>query len=64
MGVDTAPLNEDVRLLVTDGQGEPYLLPYPCRRIAMGWVSSKGTPLAVHPVKWKRITYRAFAPRR
>jgi len=32
ISVDTAPLNEDVKLLVTDGQGGPYVLPHPCRR--------------------------------
>jgi hypothetical protein len=53
--IDTAPLNEDVTLLVTDGRGDPYLIPYPCRRIAAsGWVnSSKGNLLAVTPLQWK-----------
>lgn len=56
ISVDTAPLNEDVKLLVTDGQGGPYVLPHPCRRTETGWVSSsKGTPLAVTPVSWKPI---------
>jgi hypothetical protein len=33
--------------MVTDGQGEPYALNWPCRRTAAGWVSSnKGTLLA------------------
>jgi hypothetical protein len=53
--IDSAPLNEDVTLLVTDGRGDPYLIPYPCRRIAAsGWVnSSKGNLLAVTPLQWK-----------
>ena len=52
--LDSAPLDEDVTLLVTDGASEPYQLKLPCRLTAAGWVSSaKGTPLAVTPVKWK-----------
>ena len=52
--LDAAPLDQDVKLIVTDGRGEPYILPHPCRRTAAGWVSSnKRTPLAVTPVKWK-----------
>jgi hypothetical protein len=46
--LDSAPLDKDVSLLVTDGPGEPYPLKLPCRLTAAGWVSSaKGTPLAV-----------------
>jgi hypothetical protein len=52
--IDTAPLDTDVILLVTDGGGEPYRNPHPCKRIATGWVSSrKGTLLAVTPLQWK-----------
>ena len=52
--IESAPFDEDVILEVTDGRGEPYRLPQPCRPTASGWVSSsKGTPLAVTPVKWK-----------
>jgi hypothetical protein len=52
--IETAPLDEDVSLEVTDGQGSRYRLPYQCRLTAAGWISSsKGTPLAVTPVKWK-----------
>ncbi len=52
--IDSAPLDRDVFLVVTDGGGEPYMLPKPCRLTATGWVSSsKGTPLVVEPVKWK-----------
>jgi hypothetical protein len=52
--IDTAPFDEDVTLEVTDGRGAPYRLPNPCRLTASGWVSSsKGTLLAVTPVKWK-----------
>jgi hypothetical protein len=53
--IESAPFDEDVTLQVTDGQGGPYRLPNPCRLTATGWMSSsKGTPLAVTPVKWKR----------
>jgi hypothetical protein len=52
--IDSAPFDEDVTLEVTDGRGTPYRLPYRCRLTASGWVSSsKGTPLAVTPVRWK-----------
>jgi hypothetical protein len=52
--LDSAPLDQDVKLVVTDGRGDPYILPHPCRRTAVGWLSSnKGTPLVVTPVKWK-----------
>jgi hypothetical protein len=56
---DTAPLDEEVILAVTDGQGEPYLLQSPCKRTADGWISSKnGTRLLVMPVKWRRYAKR------
>jgi hypothetical protein len=29
--IDTAPLDEDVTLLVREGRGRRYRLPYPCR---------------------------------
>jgi hypothetical protein len=52
--LDSAPLDEDVTLLVIDGASEPYPLKLPSRLTAAGWVSSsRGTPLAVTPVKWK-----------
>jgi hypothetical protein len=53
--IDSAPLDEDVSLVVTDGRGgDPYRLPYPCRRTAAGWVSSnKGSLQTVVPTKWK-----------
>ena len=51
--IDTAPLDQAVTLLVTDGRGEPYPIPYPCKRTAAGWVSSEGKPLVVTPLQWK-----------
>jgi hypothetical protein len=51
--IDTAPIGQDVVLVVTDG-GEPYELHSPFKLTAAGWVSSgKGTPLAVTPLQWK-----------
>jgi hypothetical protein len=53
--IESAPLDEDVALQVTDGRGEPYTLQWPCRRTAKGWVNArKGTPLQVTPVRWRR----------
>ena len=53
--LDSAPMDKDVTLLVTDGLSEPYPLKLPSRLTAAGWVSSaKGTPLTVTLVKWKR----------
>jgi hypothetical protein len=61
--LDFAPVDKDVTLLVTDGPSEPYPLKLPSRLTAAGWVSSsRGTPLAVTPVKWK--PYRAPQPAR
>jgi hypothetical protein len=51
--LDSAPKDEDVTLLVTDGASEPYQVKAPFRLTAAGWVSSaKGTPLVVTPLKW------------
>jgi hypothetical protein len=53
--IESAPLDEDVTLQVTDGRGKPYILVNASKLTAAGWVSSgKGTPLAVTPVKWRR----------
>jgi hypothetical protein len=53
--IDSARLDEDVSLMVTDGRGgEPYRLPYPCRHYRGRWVSSnKGSLQTVVPTKWK-----------
>jgi hypothetical protein len=61
--IETAPFDEDVTLQVTEGRSGPYMLPNPCRLTTSGWVSSsKGTPLAVTPVKWRPCNLRQ-APR-
>jgi hypothetical protein len=46
--IETAPLEEDIALQVTDGRGGPYTLQWLCRRTATGWINSrKGNPLEV-----------------
>jgi hypothetical protein len=43
--IESAPLDEDIALQVTDGRGGPYTLRWPCRRTASAWINSrKGTP--------------------
>ena len=50
---DTAPFDEDITVLVSDGCKSPYVLLKPCRRTHAGWVvSGRKTPLAVVPLKW------------
>jgi hypothetical protein len=53
--INTAPIDEDVTVLVTDGASE-YRIPLPCRlTAASGWVNlRKGTALSVTPTKWRR----------
>ena len=59
--IDTAPIDRDVILIVTDGLGEPYVLNVPCRLTAAGWVSSlKRTPLVVTPLQWKPYVPRKW----
>jgi hypothetical protein len=51
--IESAPLDQDVTLQVTDGRVE-YMLVNASRLTAAGWVSSgKGTPLTVTPVRWR-----------
>jgi hypothetical protein len=62
--IETAPLDEDVALQVTDGRGGPYTLQWPCRRAASGWINSrKGTPLEVTPVRWRPYPIPPSRPR-
>jgi hypothetical protein len=52
--LEIAPFDEDVTLLVSEGRGRRYRLPYPCRRTVAGWISSSsGTLQTITPVKWK-----------
>jgi hypothetical protein len=51
---ETAPEGATAQVLVTDGAGPDYLLPYPCTLTADGWVNAaSGKPLAVRPTYWK-----------
>ena len=57
--IDTAPMDKDVMLFVTDGRGEPYAVYKPFKLTLVGWVSSgKGTPLTVTPLQWKPYVSR------
>jgi hypothetical protein len=38
--VDTAPVGLAVRLIVANSSGGHYLLPYPCKQTAAGWVNA------------------------
>ena len=50
---DTAPFDQDITVLVSDGRRSPYVLLKPCQRTKEGWVlSGRKTPLAVVPLKW------------
>jgi hypothetical protein len=59
--IDTAPMDQDVTLLVTDGRGEPYCIPYPCKLTASGWLNWKGNAacgnaLAAEALRWPKET--------
>lgn len=52
--IETAPPDQELLLLVSDGTGEPYTLQKPAKLTSDGWVScSKGTLLVVTPVGWR-----------
>src|SRR5262249_47420571 len=59
--IDNAPADEEVELLIADGRGDPYRVPYPCRwTAASGWVSSaKGTWLPLIPFGWRPFRKQA-----
>jgi hypothetical protein len=51
---EMAPEGVIAQVLVTDGGGSDYLLPYPCKFTKDGWVNAaSGKPLAVCPTYWK-----------
>jgi hypothetical protein len=53
-GVDRAPVGVALQVLVTSASDDTYLLPYPCRLTAAGWVNAiSGTPLLVRPTRWR-----------
>jgi hypothetical protein len=52
--IETAPAGAAVQVRVTDGTGDEYLLPYPCKLTPQGWVNAAtGSPLSVRPTYWK-----------
>jgi hypothetical protein len=52
--VGTAPAGVALRLRVSDGSGETYVLPSPCRLTPAGWVNAAtGAALTVHPTHWQ-----------
>jgi hypothetical protein len=52
--IESAPFDEDIAVQVTDGRGAPYVIQWPCRFTATGWINlRKGTPLEVTPVSWR-----------
>src|SRR5262249_30805386 len=52
--VDTAPVGVALRLIVANSSGGHYLLPYPRKQTASGWVNAAtGAPLALHPTHWQ-----------
>ena len=51
--IDTAPIDEEVFLLVTDGIGAPYCLAHPWKLTSDGWVNlEKCAALKVTPLGW------------
>jgi hypothetical protein len=52
--IDTAPIDEEVFLLVTDGIGAPYCLAHPWKLTSEGWLSCSGkcAALKVTPLRW------------
>jgi hypothetical protein len=64
-GVDRAPVDVALEVLVTSGTRDTYLLPYPVRLTAAGWVNAiSGTPVSVRPTRWRLHieTFRASGP--
>jgi hypothetical protein len=46
--IDTASPDVAVQVRVTDAAGDQYVLPYPCKLTAGGWVNAvTGAPLSV-----------------
>ena len=51
---ETAPHDTAVQVQVTDASGVLFVLPFPCKLTAKGWVkATTGTALAVIPTRWK-----------
>jgi hypothetical protein len=52
--VEAAPVGVALRVIVANGSGDHYVLPYPCRLTAAGWVNAvTGISLALRPTHWQ-----------
>jgi hypothetical protein len=53
-GVERAPVGVALEVLVSSGTRDTYLLPYPVKLTAAGWVNAvSGTPVSVRPTRWR-----------
>jgi hypothetical protein len=51
---ETAPFDIAMQVQVTDASGVLFVLPFPCKLTAEGWVkATTGKALAVSPTRWK-----------
>ena len=51
---EVAPVGIALQVQVTDAAGDLYVLPFPCKLTAPGWVNAvTGTALVVKPTCWK-----------
>ena len=52
--VEVAPVGIALQVQVTNAAGDLYVLPFPCKLTAAGWVNAvSGTALVVKPTYWK-----------
>jgi hypothetical protein len=51
--IETAPEGEDLMLEVVGIEGEPYTLPFACKRSGSAFITAKGSRLQVRPVRWR-----------
>jgi hypothetical protein len=58
--IETASMDEDVTLEVTDGRGPPYRLSNPCRRTASGWVIREVSASCADPSAMPRLRLRYY----
>ncbi len=51
---EVAPVGIALQVQVTDAAGDMYVLPFPCKLTAAGWVNAvAGTALVAKPTYWK-----------
>jgi hypothetical protein len=51
---EVAPLGIALQVAVTNAAGDLYVLPFPCKLTAVGWVNAgTGTALVAKPTYWK-----------